>query len=284
MFTVNPEGAGQSGFNFGLPFQRETEPTPAVQDAPRLFIPSCLSKGTGVYKPLCEVSAGDIQTMRQSLLALMPLDLDPALMQLAIEVLADDTLVTSYFCPKVLEILPSANRFTATADTPFWIPAVQLARAITKAHLRSLSHAVSPSFSQALLQLARQEWPLTALAILLEPCGMFYSASFRAMAELPCLPMGSEPFDVGRFLLLDRPVRNLRQQYPGIAAALAAVWGLSSREDYAGHGEGDEFSAQQAARVGASVWLATLRVKGLWAPPECLNQVAPRKTSKGKKS
>ncbi len=243
---------------------------PSVRDGPHLFIPkspSSLPAEVGIYKPLPNITALDIGVLRQSLLALMPADSDAALLQVAGDVL-DDALVSSYFFPKMLEVLPSANRFALTANSPFWIPAVQLSRSITKA--RALSQPV----------LKQGEWPLTCLAILLEPCGILHCASFRALADMPSLPMGSESFDIARYLLLSAPLRQLRMQHPGIAGTLAAVLGLSNREDKdnAGHyGCGDSdggddrdgFSREQAARVSSVVWLANLRMKGLWAPPEC---------------
>ena len=239
---------------------------PGVEDGPRLFIPEsplALPAGVGIYKPLSDITVRDIGALRQSLLAQMPLDTDAALLQLARKVLTADALVTSYFFPKALEVLPPANRFALTANLPFWIPAVQLSRSITKAW----------ALSQSVLKPG--EWPLTCLSILLEPCGILHCASFRALADLPALPMGSESFDVARYLLLDSPLRQLRVQHPGIACTLAAVLGLSNKEDHAGHydcgdcDDCDEFAPAQAARMGSVVWLANLRLKGLWAPPEC---------------
>ena len=242
--------------------------SPGVEDGPRLFIPASplsLPDGVGIYKPLHDITALDITLLRQSLLAQMPQVSDAALLQVARKVLTDDALVTRYFFPKVLEVevLPPANRFAVTANLPFWIPAVQLSRSITKAW----------ALSQSVLKPG--EWPLTCLSILLEPCGILHCASFRALADLPALPMGSESFDVARYLLLDSPLRQLRVQHPGIACTLAAVLGLSNREDHAGHydcgdcDDCDEFAPAQAARMGSVVWLANLRLKGLWAPPEC---------------
>ncbi len=264
----NPKLPGPSS-RFSRACRSGSPGRPSVEVGPLLFIPASplsLPAGLGIYKPLPDITALDIRTLRQCLLALMPQESDPALLKVAGDVLTDDTLVTSYFFPKVLGVLPPANRFAATSNSPFWIPAVQLGRAITRA--RALSQPV----------LKPDEWPLTCLAILLEPCGILHCASFRALADLPALPMGSEQFDVARYLLLDRPLRQLRMQHPGIAGTLAAVWGLSNRQDHAGHhncGDCDDcvdcdgFSPAQAARVGSAVFLASLRMKGLWAPPEC---------------
>lgn len=203
----------------------------------RIFVPAGAGIEAGTFKSFRDVTNGDTAMMRQCLTGSTTEGSDSPLEEFMRDVLRHDLLVGAYFHPKRLEGLPPPKN-------PAWVP-------VTRA-IRAARHA------QSVADIQPEERRLTYLATLLHSCGLFYCSKNNDLLGLPVPPMGSECFRLARLFLLDGALQKLRTRHESMADTMAAVMDLP-------HGE--YYDLDQVARVSSAIYLANLRLTGIWAPP-----------------
>jgi hypothetical protein len=214
---------------------------------PRIPISRLLSVALGAsavgvtFPPgIQRLDAHEVAILRLQMQEQCPPFEDPDLLHFFEQVLANDEVVESYFCPKVRRQVPGVI---------YHAPAVQIPFA-------EASRAAANAYKSTLLE--PRERGLAYVAAILFSCGMFHS-------QHPVFRPKGRNFNPGRAYwrrvgqqLLESSLVDLRDRNRTLGEVMTVVLG------FAGDGHCDP---KQVARIGAAAYVANLRVTVLWTRP-----------------